>query len=433
MLLIYTPQTTNRINYTFDLFFRVVLKTSYRVTTDVSEFLIYKDAKFSYSKEPLADELFFKQSDLLLETTILPQQIICEEATIGNFNLKGFFKTENAAFSFDVFASAFYLVSRYEEYLSKETDMHGRFKATDSKAFCFDFLQEPMIDYYALAVRELLLSKFSDEKIETKGFEKTSTFDIDLAYQYLHKSWRITLGGFARDLLKGDVNGVKKRARVLLELQPDPFYSFEFIEKQNERYEIPYIFFWQIGNREGKYDKNISHTVPEFQKLIKKFADKSGIHLSYSSHAKEDGYKKEIARLSDIISKEVKRNRFHYLKMKVGESYRKLMDAGITEDYTMGYPYHEGFRASIARPFYWYDLEKEERTNLLVVPFMFMDSPMRHKHFPADEVKMRIQKMILRTKEVGGTLVSLWHNDTFSETNPNWKEIFEWFNKAVND
>lgn len=433
MLLIYTPQTTNRILYVFDLFFHVIMKANYRITNDIAEFLAYKEAKFSYSKEPFANELFFRQSDLLLENSILPQQIICEETTIENYSLKGFFKTEDSAFPFDLFASAFYLVSRYEEYLSIETDMHGRFKATDSVAYRFGFLQEPMVDYYALAVRELLLSKFPDEKIETKWFEKMSTFDIDLAYQYLYKKWWITLGGFVRDLVKGNVIGVKKRASVLLKLQSDSYDSFDLIEAQNEQYKIAYIFFWQIGNREGNYDKNISYKVPAFRKLIKRFADKSGIHLSYSSHTKGEGYKKEIVRLSDIISNDVKRNRFHYLKMKAGESYRKLIDVGITEDYTMGYPYHEGFRASVARPFYWYDLEREERANLLVVPFMFMDSPMRHQHIPEEEVKKRIQKMIFRTKEVGGVLVSLWHNDTFSETNPDWKKIFEWYNKQLND
>src|SRR5690606_26610135 len=112
---------------------------------------------------------------------------------------------------------------------------HVRFKATDSAALRFGFLQEPMIDYYALAVRAWLLAKFPDEKIEINSFKAINTFDIDLAYQYLHKSWWLTLGGFARDLLKGNINGVNKRADILLKLQPDPFESFDFIETQNEK------------------------------------------------------------------------------------------------------------------------------------------------------------------------------------------------------
>src|SRR5690606_19979168 len=152
-------------------------------------------------------------------------------------------------------------------------------------------------------------------------------------------------------------------------------------------------------DRKGKYDKNASHEIPEFRALIRHFAAKSGIHLSYSSHAKADGFLEEIMRLKNIIATNVKHNRFHYLKMQIANDYRRLINTGIAEDYTMGYPKHEGFRASIARPFYWYDLEKEEATNLLVVPFMFMDTYFRDSNFSADEIKARIEEMIVRTKE----------------------------------
>ncbi|HEY0261927.1 MAG TPA: hypothetical protein VGB95_02800 [Chitinophagales bacterium] len=433
MLLIYTPTITNRIRYIFDLFFKNILKTDFEITSDKQEFLSHTGAKFSYAQQPLADELFFKQSKLLIEKTIVNQQLNLVDTTVGEYKLKGFYGTVHAAFPFDVFASAFYLVSRYEEYVQKDVDRHNRFKATDSAAFRFQFLKEPMIDFYALALRDLLLAKFPTEKIETTSFKMLNTIDVDLAYKYLHKKWWLNLGGFLRDFSQQNFAAMKERIWVLLKWQPDPFQTFEYIEEQAAIFDVPFCFFWQLGDRQGDYDKNTSHIVPEFRALIAKFADKSGIHLSYSSHAKTNGFSAEINRLSEIISVDVNKNRFHYLKMKISEDYRKLINAGISEDYTVGYAAHEGFRASIARPFLWFDLGKDEITNLTLVPFMFMDAPFRDSNLSAKEIKVRIEKIIVQTQKANGILVALWHNNTFAEPRTDWKDIFEWFNQRVDN
>lgn len=415
MLLIYTPTITNRICYIFDLFFHNILNTDFEITDDERKFLSYTGAKFSYSKQPLTDELFFEQKGtLLLEKTIRPQEI-------------GLEKTQQLPF--DVFTTAFYLVSRYEEYLPHEPDMHGRFKPTDSTAFRLGFLNKPIIDEYALAVRGKILEKYPDEKIAEKRFKTINTVDVDLAYKYRYRNVFVSIGGLMRDVLNGNLKEITERIKVVLKRLPDPFQTFEFIESKSGG--KPLIFFWQLGDRKGKYDKNASHEISEFRDLIRHFADKSGIHLSYSSHAKADGFGEEIMRLKNIIATNVKRNRFHYLKMQLPNDYRTLINTGITEDYTMGYSKHEGFRASIARPFYWYDLGKDEATNLLVVPFMFMDTYFRDSDISADEIKTRIKDIISQTQKVNGTLVALWHNNTFAETRIDWKEIFEWFNKQT--
>lgn len=429
MLLIYTPIITTRIRYIFDLFFNNILITDFEITSDKQAFLAHIGAKFSYAHQPLADELFFKQSKLLTEKTIVYQQLNLVDAAVGKYKLKGFYGTAHGAFPFDIFASAFYLVSRYEEYVQKNTDRHNRFKATDSAAFRFQFLKEPMIDFYALALRELLLSKFPDENIKTPSFKTLNTFDVDLAYQYLHKKWWLNLGGFLRDFSRRHFSAVKERVWVLLKWQKDAFQTFDFITEKSEN--TPTLFFWQVGDRQGDFDKNTAHTVPEFRTLIAKFADRSGIHLSYSSHGKTGGFASEISRLSEIIGTTVNKNRFHYLKMKISEDYRKLINAGITEDYSIGYPAHEGFRASIARPFLWFDLTKDEITTLKLVPFMFMDAPFRDSNLSTTEIKHRIEKIIIQTQKANGVLVALWHNNTFAESKVDWKTIFEWFNQRI--
>ena len=80
----------------------------------------------------------FNPIGLLFETDIREQQINC-------FDISGrpaFFQTDGD-FPFDIFAAAFFLVSRYEEYLSFQPDKYGRFPHQASLAFKENFLEIP--------------------------------------------------------------------------------------------------------------------------------------------------------------------------------------------------------------------------------------------------------------------------------------------------
>src|SRR5260370_37241730 len=69
----------------------------------------------------------------------------------------------------------------------------------------------------------------------------------------------------------------------------------------------------------------------------------------------------------------VTRSRQHYIRFTLPGTYRLLLQYGIDRDFSMGYGSINGFRASVASTFYWYDLEKEEKTGLRIFPFCFMD------------------------------------------------------------
>ena len=49
MLLIYSPDITNRLDYTINLIFEGVIKTEYKLTTDRKIFEDYKGQKINYS------------------------------------------------------------------------------------------------------------------------------------------------------------------------------------------------------------------------------------------------------------------------------------------------------------------------------------------------------------------------------------------------
>jgi hypothetical protein len=124
--------------------------------------------------------------------------------------MKAFFATEGD-FAFDVFAAAFYLLSRYEEYLPHELDQYGRYAHTNSLAFREGFLDQPLINCWLQALKQSLSQKFSELLFRQKSFKCILSYDIDIAYSYLHKGFVRTMGGFGRSIAKGDWRAVKDR------------------------------------------------------------------------------------------------------------------------------------------------------------------------------------------------------------------------------
>jgi hypothetical protein len=72
---------------------------------------------------------------------------------------------------------------------------------------------------------------------------------------------------------------------------------------------------------------------------------KIGIHPSFVSNISRDKLKEEIKKLSLIVQKRITCSRQHYLRLELPVTYRKLIEQGIEEDYTMGYNTYPGFRA----------------------------------------------------------------------------------------
>ena len=121
-------------------------------------------------------------------------------------------------------------------------------------------------------------------------------------------------------------------------------------------------------------------------------------------------------------------NRFHFIKMRFPFAYRNLANTGFTEDYSMGFPEEPGFRAAIARPFYFYDVLEDKKTDLKIIPFQVMDMTlMEYRKLSPESSDEIIISIINDIKRVGGLFVSLWHNTSLLETGEfiKWRRTFE--------
>jgi hypothetical protein len=431
-MLVYTSSITNRLKFTLDLVLKDLVGLDYELTTDADKFGFYTGPKFNYSKSPFGEELFFYATDLLFEKKIRRQDL----SVFDWMDTKAFFATHpKYVIPFDPFAAAFYMVSRYEEYLPHQTDKHSRFDAPESLAFQKGFLSRPVVNIYAKKIKQILKDQYPDLVFRNRKYKFISTIDIDNAWAYKEKGFLRTTGALARSLTSFDFKQFFERIGVLSGKKHDPYDTYEFISSLQKKYQLEMIYFFLLGDY-AENDKNVSVSSRKLQVLINSIADyfETGVHPSYESNTKPSRLKLEKSRLQKIIKREITKSRQHFLKLTLPKTYRHLIDADITDDYTMGFSGEVGFRAGICTPFYFYDLEKETETRLCIHPFAVMDATLRYymKVRPA-EVMSYVGPLIREVRAVNGDFIIIWHNESLSDMKPweGWKGVYEDIIKAA--
>jgi hypothetical protein len=431
-VLIYTPTITSRLRYITDFLGKEITGKPFEVTTDKEYYSTYSAEKINYSAERfLNDPFWIKAHTLLFETEIKNQVIECFEVN----NQKAFFKT-SGDFPFDIFAAGFYLLSRYEEYLPHQKDMYRRFAHENSLAFKERFLDQPLVNRWLRDFRQKLKSIFPSLTLHQSSFTFLPTYDIDIAWSYREKGWGKSFGGLMQSLIKGNWKQFRQRVSVLQGKQKDPYDSYGSLHQLHQQYHLKPYYFFLVAGKKGKYDKNISPDRKALKDLIGDHLIRYpvGIHPSWRSGDEHDLLKKEIDTLRSITGNEVLSSRQHYIRFTLGETFRRLIANGIRFDFSMGYGSINGFRASVASPFYWYDLEKETQTSLLLFPFCYMDANSFYEQkYTTQQALDEMRHYYNAVKSVNGTFIMIWHNQFFGTDKlfSGWKEVYEQFIKEV--
>ena len=431
-MLVYSPKITSRLRFSFELIFDNILGLEINLTDDLEEFIQYNDAKISYCQEQVYDEPFFYATSILFEKEIKEQEV----SVFEHESVKCFFSTnQSSIFPFDPFAASFYLVTRYEEYLPQIRDQYDRFFAKEGIAFKNDFLDKPLVNIWAQMLKKRLLESYPDLKFNDRTYKFIPTIDVDYTFAFLEKGVMRTLGSYAKSLKDLDFSDLKERTKVLLHKKQDPYDTFDYLLELHKKYELVPVYFFLVADYDVN-DKNISIHSRKFRSIIKSMADyvKVGIHPSFASNYKHYKLQKELDRLSTIIKRDVTTSRQHFLKITFPDTYRRLIDLDIIEDYSLGYATDPGFRASICTPYYYYDLDIEGKTNLKLFPFCLMDATLKYyMNVKPNEAVDHFKPLIEEVKKVNGTFITIWHNDALSEHKVwiGWKGVYEELLKAA--
>jgi hypothetical protein len=426
MITIYSNTITGRLSYILQLIFNDLIGIEFELTSDPEKFRQRSGPKIAYATERTGDELLICPSGLVYEKEIKPQTLEISEWE----GLKIFYRTSATAdLPFDIFSASFLMVSRYKEYLPYQKGEILRFEATESLAFQYGFLEEPVINQWSLKLKEVLQKRYPELQFPERKFQFISTIDIDNAYAFKHKSFVRTIGALLRSLLRRDTNAFLSRVATLMGNDEDPYNTYGYIDQMENNYGFRSMFFILVGDY-NRYDTNISIRNIAFRNLIKGIAadHKVGIHPSVASHKNIAILQKEVNRLAKVLEGRVIKSRQHFLAFELPTTYLRLIQSGILEDYSMGYASHLGFRAGICSPFRFYNLLEEKETDLVVYPFQVMDVTLQqYLRLNPDEAIGKIREIMDKVKKVNGTFISLWHNESLSDKGvwQGWRKVFE--------
>lgn len=432
-LLLYAPKWTHRARYAWGLLLGTQLGITYTLTEDLEAFLSAPNdtPRLSYADIDAFSEIpFIRPAKLLFEKGIDEQSPIVERDEDLEDGLPFFFWTSRKGFlCFDIAAVAFYLVTRYEEYLPHHTDRFGRYHAHDSLAYQNGFLETALVDRWALVLLRKLQEIYPQLEHKPRRYKFRPTIDVDNSWAFLHKDLIRTAWGTYRDVQGGKWDLVKDRVKVLLRQKADPYFTYSYLRELHARYGLRPIHFFLVGNY-GGFDTAHSPYSKPFQSLVKETADffPVGMHPSFASHTNEQLFENEHSLLEGILHRHVVRSRQHYLQLRLPSTYQQLMTKGIREDYTMLYPMEPGFRASTAIPFMFYDLDLEQVSSLEIHPCVAMDGTFRHYlKLTPEEANERLAKLVEEVQAVNGQLVTVWHNDSVSEYDgwKGWRWVYE--------
>lgn len=399
-VLVYSPKITNRIQYIFDFILNEFSGLEFETTTNLQFFHASKSVKISYCQIKTADEIFLLADDFMFE------EILNENPEFEKLNPVG---------------KCFYALSRFQEYFPHSTDIHGRFPG-------FNHVYKiPFIDAWIIEFQNELKRRHPELQFRERKFEMIITSDVDQLWAVRNKDWYRIWGGLLKDLLKGKFDSYLKKKRILAGLEDDPFDTFDYFRKLKEKHGFRMIFFWLMADC-SKYDKNISVKNPEFQAKIREISEwaEYGIHPSYASNDNPEKLGIEIKRLSTILNKKVTNSRQHYLRLRFPDTYRGLIDNHITDDYTMAYADETGFRAGTCTSFFWYDLDKEQKTNLKIHPFCAMDvSLRRYLKYSKTEAVAELKRLKSEINKVNGKMIVLVHNSNLKDDWDGWDRVLE--------
>jgi len=400
------PERKYIINVLFSEFFGI----NYEIEIgEVENYII----KFQDKEIEIKDAFFdnFREELSYLKKENIPEKVVFEEnkfipevnipVIYGNSDID---TAENKIFcGIDIFASSFFMLTRWEEYVISEKDKHGRIPDELQLSVRNNFHERPVVNEYLEMLRNMF--RFLGIEIENKHQYKAKiTHDVDFFARYDKFTKVIKAAGgdiFKRKSFKKAINTFKSYFQIKIGKEKDPYDTFDYLMNLSEKTGLKSRFYFipgMIGEEDAQYNITDEQAVKTMAKIQSK-GHIVGIHGAYRSYNNEDLFNKELKRFPEGIK--ITEGRQHFLRFDNPGTWQMLNDTGINFDSTIGFINNIGFRAGTC----------------------FGKYPDKELFFS----KFAILKN--RIKKYKGNFVILWHNNNFNI--PEWEEYKEIYEKII--
>jgi hypothetical protein len=433
MLTIHTsPHFLPEKEYIFHVLFREMLGVAFQIVLDVAEpnYRIH----LPNGAELVVENHGWKPGASHLPPTpdaisgAIPHPFQVGDTVIGLYGRPHFsVETQRIECGLDLFASAFFMLTRWEEDAPRHYDKHGRFPADKSLAAQANFLHRPVVNEWADLLWQMLQRLGWQPPRPKRHFQLSVSCDVDHPRLWWSASDRLrTLAGAV--FKRSDLQEVHYFIKNHLFRKKDPFDVFdEWLDLLEQQQLVAQFNF--LGARPRKSDCWYPLEHPFIKNLMEKIARRGhriGFHPSYESFENQDRFVHELASLRAISPLEITSGRQHYLRFAAPGTWRVWQAAGLIFDSTVGYPEAEGFRCGICHDYPVFDVTQRKMLALREKPLLAMDVTLaQYRHYSPEQAATRLEQLRREVTKHGGEFTLLWHNSSWNTPfwEP-WKKVF---------
>jgi hypothetical protein len=339
--------------------------------------------------------------------------------------------TITAMLPFDLFGSAFFMLTRYEEcVMTAVRDEHDRFPGSASLAFRHGFLETPVVDQYVELLWAALTGVWPGLERPVSTYRLWVTHDVDSPYSVFRRNrLKLVAGGLkgcAQDaLVRRDAAHCARRARVMVGTllrgpAADPHFNLRTLMDIDEAHSQSATFFY-MADEGGRYGAAYSLDDPAIRDLIRATRSRGheiGLHAGYGSMTDAAQVGSEWRRLrSTAASLGIEQaswgSRTHFVRWSAHASFRNADACGADFDSTLAYADQAGFRCGTSHEYPAFDLSRGRPLRLRVRPPIAMEYSVTDPHYmgkTAEEALVLLRRLATQCRTYGGTFTLLWHN-----------------------
>lgn len=325
----------------------------------------------------------------------------------------------------DVFGSAFFMLTRYEEIAIPTRDGYGRFPASSSVADAEGFLAVPIVDAYVDLLWAALRRRWPRLQRPPESFSLSLTHDVDRPLSFLGRGVKGLARQLAADaLVRRDAALMMQRVRSWTrsprgDYRLDPDNTFDFLMTVSERHGLASAFYFLATQEVSFIDGYYTLEHPWIRTLLSTMHRRGheiGFHGGFHTYRDPARTKVEFDRLqAAALDSGVRQDRWggrqHYLRWQNPDTWVNWERAGLDYDSTVGFAERPGFRAGTSHEFRAFNLNERRTLRLRERPLTVMDATvLDHMRLGPDAAAGKVLDLARQCRRFGGRLTLLWHN-----------------------
>jgi hypothetical protein len=338
----------------------------------------------------------------------------------------------------DIFGSAFFMLTRYEEVVKSDLDRFGRFPAAASLMFQENFLDRPIINEYLEILWSCLSQLSPNLQRQYREFQLKLTHDVDEHFELYPVNIKQLIRRLGGDLIvRSDINLATSLAinscKAIFNLAyDDRLDTFDWLMDRSEEIGIKSAFYFIAGHSpcDPHYDINDSKICALISKIILR-GHEIGLHPSYDTYLNPEKLLLEAQTLRQVLQERLNLalsfgGRQHYLRWQATDSWQHWEDAGLSYDSSVGFAEYSGFRSGVCYEYSTFNLISRQQLKLKEFPLIVMETSIfcsTYMNLDLDSAHQMIEKLKDRCKLFNGIFTMLWHNsELFKEK---YKTLYE--------